>query len=55
MVCCSTPGSRPGAFAARPPCIRCHKMTNTDNGAWLGVQNPPFVANACPVTSRSNF
>jgi hypothetical protein len=27
------------------PCDLCHKATNPDNSEWLGVQNPPFVAN----------
>jgi PKD repeat protein len=26
-------------------CDTCHKMTNTDNSEYLGVMNPPFIAN----------
>ncbi len=26
-------------------CESCHKMTNPDNSEYLGVMNPPFVAN----------
>jgi hypothetical protein len=26
-------------------CEVCHKMTNPDNSEYIGVQNPPFVAN----------
>jgi cysteine-rich repeat protein len=26
-------------------CDLCHKVTNPDNSEWVGVQNPPFIAN----------
>jgi len=33
-------------------CDLCHKLTNPDSSEWVGMQNPPFVANdgAIPAT-----
>jgi hypothetical protein len=44
----STPTDGSGLMAGDADgvdCDTCHKMTNTNNSEYLGVMNPPFVAN----------
>jgi hypothetical protein len=44
----STPTDGSGLFAGDADgvdCDTCHKMTNPNNSEYLGVMNPPFVAN----------
>jgi hypothetical protein len=44
----STPTDGSGLMAGDADgvdCDTCHKMTNTNNGEYLGVMNPPFIAN----------